>query len=227
MQKIFLQEGYYDIIYKGAFSGDVVVCLVMIRRIKDTNEIIYNCVCYPKVFVNSILFYMYKDTRSPVYRDWGDCFHIIDKGLGISGPLQEQMDIFGFNNPNLYKSGNYLFDAVKGALFVSDNSLMLNFIDLAIKKDYMKLYSMLHLNVEDYPQDLVYKDTYILRDCLFVVKDLDWLLSNLSTLGYTIYKGPRNTRHLLNSMSSFLSLWDYDYRENLYKTHLNLFYNPV
>lgn len=72
---------------------------------------------------------------------------------------------------------------------------------------------------------LTYKDLYILKSCLFVVKNLDELIKNLTELGYDVNRGPKSQRAYLNSMNNFLSILDIDFRNYLYIQQLNCLNN--
>jgi hypothetical protein len=65
------------------------------------------------------------------------------------------------------------------------------------------------------------KDIYLLKDCVFVVRDMDNLLQSLVDKNYKISQEKKVTKNGLTSSSSFLSHLDSDYRHNLYKHHLN------
>lgn len=65
------------------------------------------------------------------------------------------------------------------------------------------------------------KDLYLLKDCMFVVKDLDELLSKLIKKGYIANGGTQSQRDHLNYMSSFLSTVDIYFRYNLFTQQLN------
>ena len=59
---------------------------------------------------------------------------------------------------------------------------------------------------------------------LFIVKDKETLLKNISDKGYIVNQGPLYHRGQINSMSSFLSYLDVDYRNSLYN-HSKLHYS--
>ena len=58
---------------------------------------------------------------------------------------------------------------------------------------------------------------------LFVVKDKETLLKNISHKGYTISQGSQQWRGQINSINSFLNYLDVDYRKSLYN-HSKLHY---
>jgi len=59
---------------------------------------------------------------------------------------------------------------------------------------------------------------------LFVVKDKETLLKNISDKGYTISQGSQQWRGQINSINSFLNYLDVDYRKSLYN-HSKLHYS--
>lgn len=59
---------------------------------------------------------------------------------------------------------------------------------------------------------------------LFVVKDKETLLKNISDKGYTVNQGPQQWRGQINSINSFLNYLDTDYRKSLYN-HSELHYS--
>lgn len=71
-------------------------------------------------------------------------------------------------------------------------------------------------------------DIYILKDCLFVLKDKDSLIKVLRSLSfdnnskYDVIKGISKTRDTINTMQGFLYTIDSDFRTNLYKSHIDL-----
>lgn len=56
---------------------------------------------------------------------------------------------------------------------------------------------------------------------MFVINNLDELITKLSKIGYIVNRGPKSQRDHLNSMSSFLSTVDIDFRYNLFIEQLN------
>lgn len=59
---------------------------------------------------------------------------------------------------------------------------------------------------------------------LFVVKDKEALLKNISDKGYNVNQGPQQWRGQINSINSFLNYLDVDYRKSLYN-HSKLHYS--
>jgi hypothetical protein len=66
--------------------------------------------------------------------------------------------------------------------------------------------------INDNPLDKV----SILNSCLFVVNDLNKFLGDIRKKGYNINGGPQRCRSEINSLKSFLSNLDIDFRESLY-----------
>jgi hypothetical protein len=59
---------------------------------------------------------------------------------------------------------------------------------------------------------------------LFVVKDKETLIKNISDKGYNVNEGPQYWRGQINSINSFLNYLDVDYRNSLYN-HSKLHYS--
>jgi hypothetical protein len=112
-----------------------------------------------------------------------------------------------------------LFDLLKKTSYVVTDELLLSLINLAIKKDYTNFFDIVFRNLDINYKSIIYKDIYIIKDCLFLVNDLDSLLSSLGRLGYIVKRGHKSKT--LNTMSTFLSYFDVDFRENLYKQQAN------
>ncbi len=88
---------------------------------------------------------------------------------------------------------NYLdfFDVAKKNLVVTDNFIMSSFLkkkDLPFKKDYKKLFNKLFygmiFNYSILDTNTITKDLNIMKDCFFVVKDLNLLIDNIKKKGY-------------------------------------------
>ena len=86
---------------------------------------------------------------------------------------------------------------------VKDNNTIISLIDMAIKRDYYKIFKIIsNNNTDEKFQKLTIpeKDIYILKDSLFVVGDLNLILDNLVKMGYVVNKGPKSLTGQLNSM---------------------------
>jgi hypothetical protein len=101
---------------------------------------------------------------------------------------------------------------------------MVSCIDLAIKKDYNGFFDLLSImNINYKPSD----EIYIIKDCLFLTKDLNNLIENFKSLGYNVNKGFKNNREQFNSSQAFLSCLDSDYRDFLFNYHIGLINNGI
>lgn len=68
---------------------------------------------------------------------------------------------------------------------------MVLLIDSAVKKDYFTFFAQaISLKDEHKEAEMQTKDLYLLKDCLFVIKNLEQLLSKLSKKGYIVNGGP-------------------------------------
>jgi len=99
---------------------------------------------------------------------------------------------------------------------------MTSLIDLGVKKDLFKFFSTVFNKWKnEFLQQLkIPTDMYILKNCLFVLRDMNVTLNNLRNMGYIVDKGPKTCRDPLNSRSSFLNCVDEQYRTCLYNLHL-------
>lgn len=66
--------------------------------------------------------------------------------------------------------------------------------------------------------------TNTFNNLLFVVKDKEALIKNISEKGYIISQGSKQWRGQINSVNSFLNYLDTDFRKSLYN-HSKLHYN--
>jgi hypothetical protein len=82
-----------------------------------------------------------------------------------------------------HKNLSALFFRLKKLVLVKNMDYVINFVDLATKKEYSQLYGLL-LGKElkkdlEYDNDFLINGQYLIRDCLFVVQDLKLLLNKL------------------------------------------------
>lgn len=215
--------------------------LVMFRVLKKgSNKIIYNYIYYPEVFTNSILAHMIlKSGFKFSFKEWGDFFTFIDTNLGDDSiddikELKDRKDELNEHWLDYRSSPEYtlpegadcqsILDFIKKLTSINDIDTMIMYIDSMIKKDFEILFldffgvrgqEILKRWLVNYHDDL-----YFIKDCLFAVKDLNSFLNKLREKGCVVDKGPKSMRDQLNSMNSFLSCWDGDFRNSLYKHHL-------
>ena len=74
-------------------------------------------------------------------------------------------------------------------------------------------YEKLFYNFKDIEID---KPFNIINGCLFVVKDLNQFIHNLTGKGLSVNCGPQSQRGQVNSITNFLSCLDQDFRRVLY-----------
>jgi hypothetical protein len=91
---------------------------------------------------------------------------------------------------------------------------MTDFISLCANKQYKEIIEL--IGVHELSVGELSSDIYLLKDCLFIVKDIESLLMELKEKGFVVNKGTKGKREQLNSLSSFLGCLDGDYRQNLY-----------
>jgi hypothetical protein len=206
---------------------------------KNSNKISYNYLCYPNIFSNSLVGHLILKSgfsSSFLFKEWGDFYTIIDNSLGVGDTMNEiKESSFELNehwseykSSSNYKGGNTCLDILdnlkKTTLLLNLNDL-LEYLDLIIKKDYLNfMVKRFGKEREELFKEIITykdKDIYLLKDCVFVVRDIDNLLQSLVDKKYKVSQEKKVTENGLTSSSSFLSHLDSDYRHNLYKHHLN------
>lgn len=122
--------------------------------------------------------------------------------------------------PKLKKLSS-IFDMTNNLSCATCDEYVATLLDLAFKKEYLKFLNIIYNNeyneifskfINDYPSEKV----SILNGCLFVVSDLNKFLVDVRKNGYNINGGPQRLRSQTNSLNSFLSNLDIDFRESLY-----------
>jgi hypothetical protein len=121
-------------------------------------------------------------------------------------------------NPSIktFKTIREQFDLIKKFTLLDGN--ITSSIDSAIKKDFMKFISPF-INVDDINTQSS-NNHYLLKDCLFVIKDLHIIIKNLESLGYNV-KEIKN-RSQLNILDAFLHSVNNEYMDVLYNLHCDL-----
>ena len=112
-----------------------------------------------------------------------------------------------------------LFDVTNNLSHISSDTATL--IDLAVKRDYLGFLNVIYNNTfNDMFKQVIQDDPLgkvpIVNSCLFIVNNLSKFLSNIRGKGYNINGGPQRYRSQTNSLNSFLSDLDLDFRESLY-----------
>jgi DNA-dependent RNA polymerase len=235
-----LYENFYTIklhkaLWEGSYKSDCGVYLVVFRLLnKDSNILVYNYVYYPDIFINSVLYYIIRKNlfkSSMVFREWGDFLAILDNRLGDGDSIDNlkdqirKFDFLAYERTDVdVKSYIGIFDLIKKMTVLDgkDNiDNMVSLIDWAANKNYMNFFQWIISDFDLYKNEIESKDVYILKDCLFVVKNLEELTSKLSEKGFVVNRGPKSQRDQLNSMSSFLSLVDLSIRNNIYTQQIH------
>lgn len=228
---------------KPLVEGKDGIYLVKIKVLnKNEGTLIYNYIHYSPVFHKSLLYFIIskKDfNNSLTYSEWGDFLTVVDNNL-CSDCGEDKLEL---NTSNIYLNrtwglqGNVEYDIVNyNELFSFINRLLLsgNYEDLAslvhlsFIKDYKGVINLMFGGASNYivGNNIIYWDSIIenelvnidvLSGCLFVVRDLDGLVDSIKGKGYLINQGPKRWRGQVNSMSNFLSLFDVDYRNSLYR----------
>jgi DNA-directed RNA polymerase len=215
------------------------VYLVMFRVLNlKTNVLVYNYIYYPRFFFLTLLTYLTsreEDIPNAVVREWGDFLSIFDINLHENLQYHDKLKLNLINKRGeelLYAidKSDYLATDLHSTLnlinklyYTVDYNSMFNIISLACKKDYMgfvkeilgsiKDYDILSNKISNFELD---KSINMINPCLFVVKDLDKFISNLTDKGLKVNCGPQPLRGKMNSINNFLNCLDTDYRKALY-----------
>lgn len=204
---------------------------------KEKNVLVYNYISYHEMFSSSLLTYLTIKplyTRGATFTEWGDFFTIIDSNIHCYLPeIKEEYYLFNEHlkayieraSPELLQVDNYisLFDVTKKCVMFADNQGISYLMDLALKRNYLQffnfLFSRLDYDLDTLEANNTKNDLNLLKDCLFVVKDLDLFINNIqNTLKgeYNINQGPQKLRGHVNGISNALNLLDLDFRVSLF-----------
>ena len=116
-------------------------------------------------------------------------------------------------------------------IYVSDLLKISDLLDSSFNKNYYQYSKIIYNNI--CPNNFINKKIILNNDIestnpfnriLFVVKDKEALLKNISDKGYNITQGSKQWRGHINSINSFLNYLDTDYRNSLYN-HNELHYS--
>jgi len=181
------------------------VYLVMFRRLNDnSNTLVYNYVYYPFVFTDYILAYFISkgDVKQGLtIGEWGDYLTVIDNRLGYTWQIEELKDNYIESNEYFEGIDNYtgnihdyliLLDIIKQLNLICDIETMSSLVDWGFKHCFYEFFNtfediFLHYNNKGdlppvnptyYGNDIL--KTFVVKDCLFVVEDLDSLIKNLN-----------------------------------------------
>lgn len=215
------------------------IYLVMFRVLNlKTKVLVYNYVYYPNFFLQTLLVYLARRSStisSIVAREWGEHTCIVDSSLHDLLHTTGKLDL-NLLNPQLTQILSDVGDSIHFATdwestfriinkltYSCDYNLMFKLIDLATKKDYkgfameifnsINNYEKLFNNLKDVEVERPFN---IINACLFVVKDLNLFINNLTVKGLSVNCGPQPLRGQVNSITNFLTCIDQDYRRALY-----------
>lgn len=226
------------------------IYLVCFRRLNNnTNILIYNYIYYDIEFGVSIIAYiLLRDyyIKNFGYKNWGHYLVVLDNqflNINIVNNhylfLSNSKERIGININLLFNDEikaltklrggsiicmDFVINLITKLIYVGNYNIMNNILYTAFNKNYLDfvhiiLGSFYNVNPDKF---IVGKITYpnILNSILFVVEDLNLLLKNIDRKNFIINQGPQSWRGQINSMSSFLSYLDNDYRDSLYN-HYN------
>lgn len=124
-----------------------------------------------------------------------------------------------------------LVEFSKNLTYVSNYEKMTYLLDNSFNKNYYQYSKIIYNTI--CPDKFTNKKIYFNNDVklanpfnklLFVVKDKETLLKNISDKGYNVNQGSQQWRGQINSINSFLNYLDVDYRKSLYN-HSKLHYS--
>ena len=197
--------------------------LVMFRIInQDSRVLVYNYIHYHDLFNNTLISYMVNRvnvSNSTISEEWGNCLVIIEDSLILNRPDKEYEDILN----NLGQS-QYLAAGIKSLKFADDLTAFSSYetiydiINLAYNKDH-KHYDVLFNKIKNSSRaigGISDKLPNLIDGCLFIVEDLDLFINNLKNKNSLTNCGPQSLRGKVNSINSFLSCLDLDFRSSLY-----------
>lgn len=217
----------YGVLKSGVCDNKSGVYLLSLRVLnKDSNVVIYNYIYYPEEFVFSLLIYIrhYFDSEKRMsFCESENNITIVESNLG---PLLEVNDISGYICDDMSQQAQdtwsdtedlNIWDTVKFVKSQKYNSEVCSIVDLircGVARNYFEFLKMLlgSCVLEDDASDL-----YLLKNCLFVVKDINVIISELKECGININKGPASQRDTLNYMSGMLYTWDLGFRDHLHR----------
>lgn len=111
-------------------------------------------------------------------------------------------------------------------VILNDDDILSKTMYYAYRKDSLQFFfnilSRLDYDFGTLKANSASKNFFILKYCLFAVKDLDLFLKNFKNIckqnnvELNISKGPQKWRGYVNSISSFISCLDIDYLNSLY-----------
>lgn len=213
--------------------------LVMFRVLnKDSNVLICNYICYNLLFLQCLIFFFM--VRVEFSTDMGlneGNDYLIHLDYEFLKDEDRKKNKLFLNVSNKYYKDllDYIASSdftIEGILYrvnklilISSSEEMSAIIESAYKKEYVRFINKVLSNkegnnlLEESSQDsLMQEETPInmINGNLFVVKNIKLLIDNIKKKGYIVNGGPQAWRDQINSISSFLSCLDYDFRNSLY-----------
>ena len=124
-----------------------------------------------------------------------------------------------------------LVELSSSLIYVGNYEKMICLLDNSYNKNYYEYSKIMYNTIcsdKFTNKNIFFNDNVKLTNpfnkLLFVVKDKETLLKNISDKGYNVNQGSQQWRGQINSINSFLNYLDVDYRESLYN-HSKLHYS--
>jgi len=164
--------------------------------------------------------------------DFIDLYVNKENGLNSRRILPVERNCLDFlKEPGSINSINFKFvvQLVNHLLHVNNYNNLGLLLDLAYNKKYYNFCDLFYspLFNKNFNPNLIYNDSFIpinlLNNMVFVVDDKELFINSIREKGYNVNEGPQQWRGHINSISSFLSYLDSDYRDSLcnhYNYHL-------
>lgn len=208
------------------------IYLVSFRRLnKNSNTLIYNYIKYPMLFQESLIVYLLLRTYYINYKEFSDKHHFFvvlesslrgdyikpvnnDTGINLDYISPEVKDYID-NIRDLFNIDAFI-NLLNQLIYIGSLDDICYIIDKSVKKDFDSLIRFILYGFPISDTLIKYKENNILNSSLYVVKDLQLFIENIIKCGYTVNEGPQKWRGQINSISSFLSVLDCDFRESLY-----------
>ncbi len=213
---------------------------------KENKSFVYNYIHYTHIFAYTLLHYLFTRNKvlGNIYKEPGFFLTILDNYFigNYEGNRDEcivdKLHINKFfididkllfdiiNDQPLYLTvtATETFKLINKLIYTTDYNNMGYLFKLAQERKNMLFINEIFKSVNNY-QSLVDKLTEeqenpsisIINSCLFVVEDLDKLIKTIKdNNNINVNAGPQPLRGQVNSINSFLSLLDLDYRNSLY-----------
>jgi len=156
----------------------------------------------------------------------------IKRGINLKYNLEQDNVILKniMNDKNILDIKS-LVEFSKNLTYVSNYEKMTYLLDNSFNKDYYEYTKIIYDTIcpEKFTNKKIYLNNEVklanpFNKLLFVVKDKETLLKNISDKGYNVNQGSQQWRGQINSINSFLNYLDVDYRKSLYN-HSQLHYS--